>query len=66
MRVRIGWLVGLMMLFAGSVIRAAEQRRCWRNSPRSAKRPLCFTYGGYLWSVAAGRRRSAATDDGRS
>ncbi len=51
MRVCIAWLA-LMVLFAGSVIRAAEQSRLLAQQPTVSKKSIVFTYGGYLWSVA--------------
>ena len=62
MRVRIRWLV-LMTLFAGSVMRAAEQSPLLAQEPTVSKTSIVFTYGGYLWSVprAGGEARQLTT-----
>ena len=51
MRVRLGWFVGLVVLLAGSVARAAEETPLLAQQPTLSKTSIVFTYGGYLWSV---------------
>jgi len=51
MRVRLGWLVGFVLLLAGNVARAAEETPLLGQQPTLSKTSIVFTYGGYLWSV---------------
>ena len=51
MRVRLGWLVGFVLLLAGNVARAAEETPLLAQQPTLSKTSIVFTYGGYLWSV---------------
>ena len=51
MRARLGLLLGLTLLFMGSVVRGADQAPLLAQQPTLSKTTIVFTYGGYLWSV---------------
>jgi tricorn protease len=51
MRVRLGWLLGLVLVLAGSAVRAAENAPLLAQQPTLSKTTIVFVYGGYLWSV---------------
>lgn len=51
MRARLGWLLGLVMLCAGGLVRAAEEVPLLAQEPTLSKTTIVFKYGGYLWSV---------------
>lgn len=54
MRVRLGWLLGLMVMLVlvGSVVKAAEETPLLAQGPTLSKTTIVFAYGGYLWSVS--------------
>ena len=51
MRVGLGWLLLLMLVLAGGVLKAAEDAPLLAQRPTLSKTSIVFVYGGYLWSV---------------
>ncbi|MGB9505276.1 MAG: PDZ domain-containing protein [Candidatus Acidiferrum sp.] len=51
MRVRLEWLLGLILLLTGSLVRGAEAAPLLAQQPTLSKTTIVFQYGGYLWSV---------------
>jgi tricorn protease len=50
MRVRLGWLIGVVLL-CGISLKAADQTFLLAQEPTISKTTIVFAYGGYLWSV---------------
>ena len=51
MRIRHGWLLGLVLVFTASLVRGTEEKPLLVQQPTLSKTTIVFTYGGYLWSV---------------
>ena len=51
MRVRLGCLLGCMLILVGSAVRAADEAPLLAEQPTLSKTTIVFAYGGYLWSV---------------
>src|SRR3974377_376242 len=51
MRAYIVWLLGLLLLVAGSAASGAEAKPLLAQHPTVSKTTIVFVYGGYLWSV---------------
>jgi len=54
------------VLMCAAILPAAEEAPLLATNPAISKTEVVFSYGGYLWSVPARRRRGSPTDHWRA